>query len=132
MNVGSGLSWMSTDDSVGNNDGSRQQQPMYSALPKAPAQVSAVEDLFEFICSGPLVTKLGLTSDKVAESIDEWLEYGVRLCKLFQLNDLYLTASERTRIYHYYIPVFLWCQHQISQHRAAFKHGDDIPPLVVC
>lgn len=75
--------------------------------------------------------QMGLTSESVADSIDKWLEYGIRLCKLFQLNELFLTTPQKARIYHYYIPVFLWCEQKISHHSSAFKDGEDVPPLVI-
>lgn len=105
---------------------------LHSAFPSKTAEVSSVKDLFEFICAGPLINKLGFTPETVAESIDKWLENGSHVCKLFKLNDLYLTTPQKARIYHYYIPVFLWCEQQISDHRSTFNDGDDIPPLVVC
>ncbi|KAE8714682.1 bifunctional aspartate aminotransferase and glutamate/aspartate-prephenate aminotransferase [Hibiscus syriacus] len=108
-----------------------REGPIYSAFPTQPAQVSSVQDLYDFICSGPLLDKVGLTAEKVAESIDKWLFYGSKLCRLFQLNELYLTIPEKARFYHYYIPVFLWCEDQISEHRSKFKDGEEIPPLVV-
>lgn len=108
-----------------------RQGELYSVFPTKPAAVSSVQDLFEFICSGPLIDKMGLTPEKISESIDKWLAYGTQLCRLFQLNELYLTAPQKARFYHYYIPVFLWCEDQISQHRSMFKDGEDIPPLVV-
>lgn len=112
--------------SIENKKGSR-----YSVFPTTPAQVSSVEDLFEFICSGPLFDKIGLTQEKVAESIDKWILYGRQLCRLFQLNELYLSEPQKARIYHYYIPVFIWCENEIVQHQSKFKDGEDIPPLVV-
>lgn len=75
--------------------------------------------------------KIGLTPEKVAESIDKWLTCGRKLCQLFQLNELFLTVPQKARIYHYYVPVFLWCEDQIAEHQSAFKEGEDIPPLVV-
>lgn len=128
-----GSSWMQEKsmccDTNANNG--RKQGPLYSALPKTPAEVSSVQDLFEFICSGPLMDKLGLTKEMVAESIDKWLAYGSYLSRLFQLNELYLTIPQKARFYHYYIPVFFWCEDQISQHRSMYKDGDEIPPLVI-
>ncbi|KAK1578033.1 hypothetical protein Q3G72_027035 [Acer saccharum] len=47
------------------------------------------------------------------------------------LNELYLTVPQKARFYHYHIPVFIWCEDQISQHMSEFKDGEDIPPLVV-
>lgn len=90
-----------------------------------------MEDLYEFICSGPLLNKIGLTQEKVAESIDKWLSYGRYLCQLFQLNELFLTVPQKIRVYHYYIPVFLWCEDQVVQHQAMAKNKEDTPPLVV-
>lgn len=126
---GNGSSWLqssSTADSIEHKKG-----PVYSVFPSSPAQVSSVQDLYEFICSGPLLDKIGLTPEKVAESIDKWLSYGLQLCRLFQLNELFLTEPQKVRLYHYYIPVFLWCESEIAQHQAKFKDQDDIPPLVI-
>ncbi|XP_057969820.1 D-glycerate 3-kinase, chloroplastic isoform X2 [Malania oleifera] len=109
----------------------RKQCPLHSVFPTTSAEVSSVQDLFEFICSGPLVNKLGLTREMMADSIDKWLEYGLHLCRFFQLNELTLTVPQKARFYHYYIPVFLWCEDQISQHRSMFKDEEDIPPLVI-
>ena len=131
--AGSGCSWMQ-DNSTSHGttaDHGRSPGPLYSVFPTKPAEVSSVQDLYGFICAGPLLDKVGLTSDSVAESIDKWILYGSLLCRLFQLNDLYLNVAQKVRLYHYYIPVFLWCENQISQHRSGYKDGDDVPPLVV-
>lgn len=104
---------------------------MHSVFPTKPAEVSSFEDLFEFICSGPLIDKIGLTPEKIAESIDKWLMYGSKLCRLFQLNELYLNEAQKVRIYHYYVPVFLWCEEEISNHRSRFDGEEDITPLVI-
>ena len=75
--------------------------------------------------------KLGYTPEKVGQRINEWLECGVLLCRLFRFDDIRMSVAQKARLYHYYIPVFLWCEDQIESHRAAFKDGDEIPPLVV-
>lgn len=129
---GTRSSWIQDNSPCGDNvvHNGHRQGPVHSGFPIAPAEVSSVKDLFDFICSGPLLDKLGLTSEKVAESIDKWLLYGSKLCRLFQLNELYLTEPQKVRIYHYYVPVFLWCEGEISQHMSTFS-GEDIPPLVI-
>ncbi|CAH1442540.1 unnamed protein product [Lactuca virosa] len=131
--AGYGCSWMQDNSTyksiIANHE--RRHGPLHSMFPSSPAQVSSVEDLFEFICSGPLIEKLGFTPETIAESIDKWLTNGFHVCELFNLNELYLTIPQKARIYHYYIPVFLWCEQQISDHRSTFKDGDDIPPLVI-
>ncbi|KAL1098973.1 hypothetical protein V6Z11_D05G133500 [Gossypium hirsutum] len=128
-----GSSWLQHNPlhhDASSGSGSRQG-PIYSVFRTKPAEVASVEDLFEFICSGPLVDKMGLTQEKVAESIDKWLFYGSKLCRLFQLDELYLTTPQKARFYHYYIPVFVWCEDQISQHASKFNDGEEIPPLVI-
>ncbi|KAL5975195.1 hypothetical protein ACLOJK_031874 [Asimina triloba] len=104
---------------------------LHSAFPRSPAVVSSVEDLFEFICEGPLIEKLGLTPDMVSSKIDRWLECGLYLSRLFGFNELNLTTAQKARFYHYYIPVYFWCENQISLHKSKFKDGDEIPPLVI-
>ncbi|KAG4945015.1 hypothetical protein JHK87_041022 [Glycine soja] len=126
---GSGSSWLQNSSFVAGIE--YRKRPLYSVFPTKPAQVSSVEDLYEFICSGPLLDKIGITQEQVAESIDNWLLYGRYLCRLFQLNELYLTEPQKARIYHYYVPVFLWCEQQIAEHQSKFKDGEDIPPLVL-
>ncbi|KAL5698508.1 glycerate 3-kinase [Ranunculus cassubicifolius] len=106
-------------------------RPLRAVFRTAPAVVSSVEDLFEFICSGPLIVKLGLTEKMVEDNIGRWIEYGLLLCKLFRLNELSLSPPQKARIFHYYIPVFLWCEDQISQHKSKFKDGQEVPPLVI-
>ncbi|KAG6792303.1 hypothetical protein POTOM_001447 [Populus tomentosa] len=96
----SGYSWIQGSSVHQNSTSSnkRMQGPLCSVSPSTPAQVSSVEDLYEFICSGPLISKLGLTSERIADSIDKWLSHGSRLCILFQLNELYLTAPQKARL----------------------------------
>ncbi|KAI5414034.1 hypothetical protein KIW84_058247 [Lathyrus oleraceus] len=126
---GSGGSWLQSSSASVSNE--QKNGPVYSVFPSSPAQVSSVQDLYKFICSGPLLDRIGLTPENVAESIDKWLTYGRQLCRLFQLNELFLTEPQKVRLYHYYIPVFLWCESEIVQHRSKFKDGEDIPPLVI-
>lgn len=109
----------------------RKPVPLHATFPSKPAEVSSVKELFEFICTGPLLEKIGVTSEKIAKSIDNWILYGSQLCRLFKLNEMYLTEPQKIRIYHYYIPVFLWCEQEISYHSSMFKGEDEIPPLVV-
>uniref|UniRef100_K3XYS5 Phosphoribulokinase/uridine kinase domain-containing protein n=1 Tax=Setaria italica TaxID=4555 RepID=K3XYS5_SETIT len=97
----------------------------------SPALVTSVQDLYDFICSGPLVDRIGYTKEKIAESIDRWLRCGGQVARLFRLNELQLSEAEKARIYHFYIPVFLWCEDQVIEHRAKYNEGDEIPPLVI-
>ncbi|WOL10797.1 D-glycerate 3-kinase, chloroplastic isoform X1 [Canna indica] len=109
----------------------RGRTALFSAFPASQALVSSVSDLFEFICAGPLMKQLGFSAETVADTIDKWLATGVHLCQLFGLNELNLSPPEKARIYHLYVPVFLWCEDQLTRHRSMFDEGDDIPPLVI-
>lgn len=102
-----------------------------SSSSSTPALIASVQDLYDFICCGPLVDRIGYTSEKIAESIDRWLLAGARVARLFRLNELQLSDAEKARIYHFYIPVFLWCEDEVMVHRARYNDGDDIPPLVI-
>ncbi|VVA95908.1 unnamed protein product [Arabis nemorensis] len=129
---GCGCSWIQDNTMVHDSAISNGTLKKCSALPTTnTVDVSSISDLFEFICSGPLVDKIGITPEKVGQSIDKWLLYGSQLCRLFQLNELKLTIPQKARLYHYYIPVFVWCEDQIDLHSSKFKDGDDVPPLVI-
>ncbi|ERM97045.1 D-glycerate 3-kinase, chloroplastic [Amborella trichopoda] len=112
-------------------NGTRRLGICQSAFRSSPAMVSSVEGLYDFICEGSIVKKMGLTKEKVASNIDRWLECGVQLCRLLGLNQLVLSEAEKIRIYQYYIPVFLWCEEELSKHMSSFKDGDEISPLVI-
>ncbi|CAH2067979.1 unnamed protein product [Thlaspi arvense] len=128
---GCGCSWIQDNSMVKDSAASNGRWKKWSALPAKTVDVSSVSDLFEFICSGPLVDKIGITPERVGQAIDKWLLYGSQLCRLFQLNELMLTLPQRARLYHYYIPVFVWCEDQIALHNSKFQDGDDVPPLVI-
>ncbi|KAL5975626.1 hypothetical protein ACLOJK_019951 [Asimina triloba] len=90
------------------------------------------QNLLDFICSGPLMKKLGMTPEIVAATLDMWVECGLHLCSLFGINQPNLTASQKARFYHYYIPLFFWCEDQIMHHKSMFQDGEDeVPPLVI-
>ncbi|PKU80522.1 D-glycerate 3-kinase, chloroplastic [Dendrobium catenatum] len=103
-------------------------QPVF---PTSSALVSSLDDLFEFICTGPLLRRMGFTTENVAEGIDKWLLCGGYLCRLFGLNELQLTAPEKARVYHFYVPVFLWCEKQIERHVLGFGDAEEVAPLVI-
>ncbi|XP_068652633.1 D-glycerate 3-kinase, chloroplastic-like [Aristolochia californica] len=126
-------SWMqdtSTNYVKVSSRGCRPRQ-LNSEFPTTPAVVSTVADLFDFICAGPLIEKLGLTPEMVESSIDKWLECGVVLCRLFKMNELQLSEADKVRVYHYYVPVYIWCEDQILHHQSLFKDSEEVPPLVI-
>lgn len=82
-------------------------------------------------CSGPLLKKIGWTPEKVGQQVDEWLTLGVKLSRQLKFDEFALSQSEKVRIYHYYVPVFLWCKRQLDIHTSKFKPGEPVPALVV-
>ncbi|KAG0607984.1 hypothetical protein M758_8G069100 [Ceratodon purpureus] len=97
-----------------------------SKLPKFP-----LLDLYDFICGGPLLKKVGFTEESVAQRIDEWLSLGVKLSRQLRFDEFGLSQSEKVRIYHYYVPVFLWCKKELDVHTSKYKEGEEVPPLVI-
>ncbi|KAK8930893.1 hypothetical protein KSP39_PZI016388 [Platanthera zijinensis] len=105
--------------------------PANPIFPSSPALVSSVDDLFDFILAGPLLHRMGFTAGKVADGIDRWLLCGGYLSRLFGINELRMTEPEKARVYHYYVPVFLWCEEQVARHSSRFGDADEVPPLVI-
>ncbi|KAJ8553359.1 hypothetical protein K7X08_024037 [Anisodus acutangulus] len=74
--AGGGYSWMQDNSASCEklSTNGRKQGPLNAVSPTEQAQVSSVDDLYDFICSGPLINKIGLTPEKVAESIDKCMD----------------------------------------------------------
>ncbi|MCO5573924.1 hypothetical protein L7F22_027702 [Adiantum nelumboides] len=100
-------------------------------LPASAPILTPLSDLYDFICTGPLISKVGLDPTAVKDSINEWLELGLRLSRNLGFNELFLTPEEKIRVYHYYIPVFMWCKQQLAHHQAQFKEEEEVPALVI-
>jgi len=81
--------------------------------------------------SGPLLKKIGYSEESVAQRIDDWLALGVKLSRQLGFDEFGLSQSEKVRIYHYYVPVFLWCKRELELHTAKFNEGEEVPALVV-
>ncbi|KAG0591531.1 hypothetical protein KC19_1G181600 [Ceratodon purpureus] len=92
---------------------------------------SPLLNLCDFICSGPLLMKIGFTPEMVGQRIDEWLALGVKLSRQLKFDESALSQSEKVRIYHYYVPVFLWCKRELETHTSKFKLGEPVPALMI-
>jgi D-glycerate 3-kinase len=78
-----------------------------------------------------LLAKTGFTKESVAQTIDEWCAIGVKLSRKLGFNEFELSLSEKVRIYHYYVPVFLWCKRELELHTLKYKEGEFVRPLVI-
>ncbi|GLJ30809.1 hypothetical protein SUGI_0611350 [Cryptomeria japonica] len=108
---------------------SRSDKILARSLPST-VNAGAMADLYTFIRGGPLVEK---TVEVSEDNIGEWLECGSRVCRLLGFDEHLLTPEQKARVFHYYAPVYLWCQRQLSHHRDKFQHDghSHIPPLVI-
>ncbi|KAJ7526335.1 hypothetical protein O6H91_16G002300 [Diphasiastrum complanatum] len=93
--------------------------------------IAPLSDVYEFICEGPLLAKIGASRESVAENIDEWLSLGLKLSRILGFNELCLSESQKLRIYHYYVPVYFWCKKQLADYHSQFMEGDSVPALVI-
>lgn len=66
-------------------------------------------------------------ADDVRESAAEWMRLGRCLCDVLQFDFGALDEVQRLRVFHYYLPVYMW---QVKQMRAHAEKGTG-KPLVV-
>ncbi|KAL2651747.1 hypothetical protein R1flu_019875 [Riccia fluitans] len=102
----------------------QQQQQKVNVLANDAPEV-------DFICGGVLAKKVGATPERVAKDLEEWYQLGTQLAHFLKFDEDGLSEIEKTRIYHYYLPVFFWVRDQLEAHRSSFAPGAEIPPLVV-
>jgi D-glycerate 3-kinase len=65
----------------------------------------------------------------VAQTIDEWCLLGVKPSRNMKFNEFDLSMSEFFCIYHYYVPMFLWCKRELKLHTLKYKKGKYVRPL---
>jgi hypothetical protein len=56
----------------------------------------------------------------------------VKPSRKMRFNEFDLSLSEKVCIYHYYVPMFLWCKWELKLHTLKYKKGKYVRPLVVC
>ena len=61
----------------------------------------------------------------------EWQALGTKLSKHLGFNEHELDETKKIRIYHYYVPVFVWCKRQLNLHNVKHQGSDPVPALVV-
>lgn len=87
--------------------------------------------ILDYICCGPLLETCGFTPSGVKADLGTWVALGNRIIANLgfpafdQLDD-----TQRLRVFHYYLPVFLWAKAQLAAHKARFAPGT-APALVL-
>jgi hypothetical protein len=83
--------------------------------------------LAEYIAKGVIAQACKLTSDDVASDLEDWKKAAdVVISSLGFGTDI--SDVQQQRVFHYYVPVFMWARKQMNQH----KQQADAGPLVVC
>jgi D-glycerate 3-kinase len=49
-----------------------------------------------------------------------------------RFNEFDFSLIEKIHIYHYYVPMFLWCKQELELHPLKYEKGEFIRPLMVC
>mmetsp|Transcript_14462 Transcript_14462/g.45974 ORF Transcript_14462/g.45974 Transcript_14462/m.45974 type:complete len:388 (-) Transcript_14462:69-1232(-) len=100
----------------------------------ATVHVTDAADLEEYICKGPLLAKCGLTAASVKENLAEWKTLGSQIARNLEFDASSITEVERLRIYHYYLPCYMWCKEQVAEHKRRYTAAGGVgnaPPLVI-
>lgn len=105
------------------------------STPPAHSEASTewTEASVDFILSGPLLSKIGLSEGDILSSFDEWRSLGLALSRQLGFDIDHLSNAERIRVFHYYLPVFFWCRMQLEEHQLlrAQDPGAAISPLII-
>ena len=103
--------------------------------PASPDDLDAVR---AYVRGGPLFTQLGLSDEELTDArVATWASLASRLRAQLHLSpDGPLDDAAASRVYHYYLPVHLWCVARLDAHRARVADAapdafPSPPPLVV-
>ena len=85
--------------------------------------------MVEYVARGALAGRLGWTLEEVDMQLEPLMKYGARLAEQLEFDlDAPLSAAQMGRIFHYYLPVFMWAVQQLMVHTAAHAQGGGQPP----
>lgn len=94
-----------------------------------PSDRAAVRD---YVLGGPLIDQLSISRENATDDVvDRWTSVAARLCDQLSLEQASLDPAQASRVYRYYMPVYLWCLARLEAHRSASAPGAACPPLVV-
>ena len=94
-----------------------------------PSDRAAVRD---YVLGGPLIDQLSISrEDATDDEVDRWTSVATRLCEQLSMDQTSLDPAQASRVYRYYLPVYLWCVARLDAHRSNAAPGGACPPLVV-
>lgn len=71
----------------------------------------------DFISSSPLLANCGFSKDDVAKNEAEWLNVAALIVQHLELEEENLTTAQRARVYQYYLPVAMWIEGMLAEHK---------------
>ena len=93
-----------------------------------PSDRAAVRD---YVLGGPLIDQLSISRENATDDVvDRWTSVAARLCDQLSMEQASLDPAQASRVYRYYLPVYLWCLARLEAHRSASAPGVACPPLV--
>ena len=88
------------------------------------------EKVVAYLGEGALADQLGWTPAEVEAQLETLLKYGAHIADTLGFTDAAaMTEAEMTRVFHYYLPVFMWCVEQLMIHTATYVQDQKDPPI---
>ena len=120
---------------------SRPSQPRHHQLSFPPCRVPVMANspdpsdraaVRDYVLGGPLIDQLSISrEDATDDEVDRWTSVATRLCEQLSMDQTSLDPAQASRVYRYYLPVYLWCVARLDAHRSNAAPGGACPPLVV-
>lgn len=91
----------------------------------------------EFIAASPLLPSTGITLPQISSNLQEWISLSKTLAKSLKFDPeddrSSWSESQRSRVFHYYLPIFFWIRAQLEDKRESSSSGSSSSscPLVV-
>lgn len=94
------------------------QQPASHASTHVAAEFDSHSDLVsEYISQGAIVRACGISKQQIDSDVSRWRDAATTLAHSLGF-DGELDATQKQRIYQYYLPVFFWSLQQLQLHRS--------------
>eukprot|EP01025_Chloroclados_australasicus_P024717 TRINITY_DN24791_c0_g1_i8.p2 TRINITY_DN24791_c0_g1~~TRINITY_DN24791_c0_g1_i8.p2 ORF type:complete len:233 (-),score=20.33 TRINITY_DN24791_c0_g1_i8:297-938(-) len=96
----------------------------------AQLKLETPTEIKEYIQQGPLLEACGASKESIESEIQEWLRIGEKFCSQLGFAKDNLDERERIRVYHYYLPVYMWLLKELAMFKQE-QGGEKAPTMVV-
>ena len=84
----------------------------------------------DYVLGGPLIDQLSISRENATDDVvDRWTSVAARLCDQLSMELASLDPAQASRVYRYYLPVYLWCLARLEAHRSVSAPGVACPAL---